>query len=98
MERARQQHGSADYRAAEGIMRQVLVRSVGETYEEQLAAIGCPVRLVWGDDDREVPLAVAERAAGLLAEAQVTVCPGAGHLTPLTVPGTLRAAVDELLG
>jgi pimeloyl-ACP methyl ester carboxylesterase len=98
MERARQQHGSADYRAAEGIMRQVLVRSVGETYEEQLAAIDCPVRLVWGDDDRDVPLTVAERAAGLLADAQVTVCPGAGHLTPLTVPGTLRAAVDELLG
>jgi pimeloyl-ACP methyl ester carboxylesterase len=98
MERARRQHGSADYRAAEGIMRQVLVRSVGETYEEQLAAIGCPVRLVWGDDDRDVPLAVAERAAGLLAAAEVTVCPGAGHLTPLTVPGTLRAAVDELLG
>ena len=46
----------------------------------------------------DVPLAVAERAAGLLADAQVTVCPGAGHLTPLTVPGALRAAVDELLG
>ncbi len=97
MERARQRHGSADYRAAEGIMRQVLVRSVGETYEEQLAVIDCPVRLVWGDDDRDVPLAVAERAVGQLADATLTVCPGAGHLTPLTVPGVLRAAVDEAL-
>jgi len=31
MEAARQRYGSADYRAAEGVMRQILVKSVGST-------------------------------------------------------------------
>ncbi len=97
MERLRQRHGSADYRAAEGVMRQVLVRVVSETYEEQLAAITCPTELVWGDDDPHVPLAVAHAACRLLADATVTVVPGAGHLTPLTAAGELRAAVERRL-
>ncbi|PLS75538.1 MAG: hypothetical protein CYG61_06790, partial [Actinobacteria bacterium] len=83
MEALRRRHGSPDYRAATGVMRDVLVRAVNETYEEQLAAITCPVELVWGDDDPEVPLAVAEAAAARVAggagAASLTVVPGAGH-------------------
>ena len=93
----RERHGSADYRAARGVMRQVLVRVVNETYEEQLAAVNCPAELVWGDDDAEVPVAVAEAALALLPTATLTVVPGAGHLTPLTAPGELRAAVERHL-
>ena len=95
MERYRQRYGSADYRAASGVMRQVLVRVVNESYEEQLAAIRCPVELVWADDDTEAPIDVARRAAGLLSDATLSVCPGAGHLTPLTAPDALRAAVER---
>lgn len=97
MDGLRRRFGSADYRAAEGVMRQVLVRVVNETYEEELAAISCPAELVWGDDDGEVPLEVAERALSLLSDAKLTVVPGAGHLTPLTAPGELRAAVERHL-
>ena len=75
MERLRQRYGSPDYRAAQGIMRAVHVVSVNETYEEQLRAVACPVELVWGDDDAEAPVAVAERAAALLGRRHLTVCP-----------------------
>jgi len=97
MERGRQRHGSADYRAAEGVMREVLVRLVNERYEESLAAIRCPVELVWGDDDAEVPVAAARALAAALPGATLTLCPGAGHLTPLTAPAELRAAVERAL-
>ena len=97
MEAARQRYGSADYRAAQGVMRQVLVTILAERYDDALAAIECPVHLVWGDDDTEVPLAVAEAAASRLGRCQLTVCAGAGHMTPLTAPGPLRRAVQELL-
>jgi pimeloyl-ACP methyl ester carboxylesterase len=60
LEAARQRYGSPDYRAAQGVMRQVFVKVVGERYEEQLAAIDCPVSLVWGDDDTAAPLAVPD--------------------------------------
>jgi pimeloyl-ACP methyl ester carboxylesterase len=93
MDELRERHGSADYRAAQGVMRDVFVRVVNESYEEQLAALRCPVELVWGDDDTETPLPVAEEAAGLLADATLSRLSGAGHMTPLTAAADLRAAV-----
>jgi pimeloyl-ACP methyl ester carboxylesterase len=93
MEASRQRFGSADYRAAQGVIRQVLVRVVNETYEAQLDAIRCPVHLVWGGDDTVAPLEVAERAVTRLAQGDLAVHPGVGHMTPLLIPAALRAAV-----
>jgi pimeloyl-ACP methyl ester carboxylesterase len=95
MEAARQRHGSADYRAAEGVMRAVLVKRLAESYEDQLAAIHCPISLVWGDDDTAAPISVPEELVRIHPGASLTVCPGAGHLTPLTVPAALRRAVAD---
>jgi len=97
MEILRRRYGSSDYRAATGVMRQVLVRVVSETYEEQLAAVTCPTDLVWGAEDAEVPVAVAEAARRALSTATLTVVQGGGHLLPLTAPGELRAAVERNL-
>ena len=96
LEAMRHRYGSDDYRAASGVMRDVLVRTLSEDYTWVLGAIGCPVELVWGDDDTAAPLAVAERAARELADARLVVCKGAGHLTPFSVPGELRAAIGRL--
>jgi pimeloyl-ACP methyl ester carboxylesterase len=97
MERARQRHGSADYRAAQGVMRQVLVRLVNEDYEDALAALQCPVELVWGDDDADAPVETARALEQSIPHARLTVCPGAGHLLPISAPGELRAAVERAL-
>lgn len=102
MERLRDRYGSADYRAADGVMRQILVIAVNESYEDQLAKLVLPVELLWGADDTEVPVAVAERAAALLSAAGVEVKlvlePGVGHLLPIVAPATLRRAVAEMIG
>ncbi|MGH9066723.1 MAG: alpha/beta fold hydrolase [Acidimicrobiales bacterium] len=96
MEGLRQRYGSTDYRRASGVMRDVLVRSVGESYEGALGALRCPVELVWGDGDAEVPLAVAERAGALLGDrARLTVCRGVGHMAPIEAPAALRAALER---
>jgi pimeloyl-ACP methyl ester carboxylesterase len=97
MEASRQRFGSADYRAAQGIMREVLVRAVNETDEAQLDAVRCPVHMVWGGDDTAAPLEVAERAMTHLAQGDLTVHPGVGHLTPLLIPSAVRAAVVSCL-
>lgn len=100
MERARRRHGSADYAAATGVMRQVHGRVVAESYEAQLDVLRCPVTLVWGDDDMTAPLLVAEAAVarlrdGRIADVELVVLPGAGHLVPLRAPGALREAVGR---
>lgn len=97
MEAARQRYGSADYRAAQGVMRQVHVRAVNETDEAQLDAVRCPVHLVWGGDDTAAPVEVAERALSRLAHGDLVVHPGVGHLTPSLIPDALRAAVVACL-
>jgi pimeloyl-ACP methyl ester carboxylesterase len=98
LERARRRHGSADYRAATGVMRAVLVRVVGESYEEQLAVLACPVHLVWGAADRVIPPVVAERARDLLAAGMLTLLPGVGHDVPAEAPEALAAAIRGLTG
>lgn len=99
MERARQRHGSADYRAARGVMRDTLVRLVGESYEAELAALRCPVRLVWGALDTAAPVEVARRAAGLLqVRHDLVVLEGVGHDVHRERPEPLRRALDALCG
>jgi len=96
LERHRQRYGSDDYRAASGVMRDILVTVLAEEYSEVLSRVSCPVELVWGDDDTAAPLAVAERIHEVLPGSHLVVCQGAGHLTPMTVPSELRAAIERL--
>ncbi len=93
LEKWRQRYGSADYRAATGVMRDVLVTLLADRYEEAIASVRCPVELVWGDADSEAPLEVAERIRAALPNgAELRVCAGTGHMTPLEAPAELRAA------
>jgi pimeloyl-ACP methyl ester carboxylesterase len=95
MERLRQKYGSPDYRAAQGVMRGVFVRLLSEQYGEQMAGVGCPVDLVWGEADTEVPMEVARRARPLFPSARLVTLPGVGHLTPTEAP---RALAEVVLG
>ena len=93
MEVMRKRHGSPDYRAADGVMRSVLVRLVAEQYREQIRSVNCPVDLVWGELDTEVPREVAVRARPMFARASLHIVPGAGHLVPTEAPDALRRIV-----
>lgn len=97
LERARRRYGSADYRAATGVMRDVLVKTVNETYEDLLTAIDCPVRLLWGANDLEVPVAVAEAALKQLPHASLRVVPGVGHLVPTIAAEIVREELVEMM-
>src|SRR6516164_7361179 len=93
MEAMRRRYGSADYRAAEGVMRDVLVKAVNETYGRQLAAYPGPVDLVWGQDDDAAPVGEAAAALEACADGRLVPLPGVGHLTPRQAPAALRAAI-----
>ena len=105
IEAVRRRVGSSDYRNASGVMRDILVKVVNESYENQLGRIDCPVALVWGRSDREVPVAVAERALEVLAESgasgrtsDLKVIEGVGHNLPLEDPQALREVLLAMLG
>jgi pimeloyl-ACP methyl ester carboxylesterase len=97
-EAMRRARGSDDYNAAIGVMRSVLVRVVNESYDAELAAVGCPVALLWGSGDRAVPPSMIEKASRLLtAPTAADVVEGAGHDVHLEAPDRLLAMLDNVL-
>jgi pimeloyl-ACP methyl ester carboxylesterase len=98
MEKARRKRGSADYRAAEGRMREVLVKAVNEDYGDALDALasnGLPVAMVWGEHDTAASPALAEQArARIGANAELVVVPGSAHLLDDALVAGLRTAID----
>lgn len=102
MEAIRSKRGSADYRAASGVMRSILVKVVNESYEEELKRISAPISMIWGAEDKEVLPAVAHAARDIVdAAGRTTVdlqfAEGVGHHLPLEAPDRLRASVEPLL-
>lgn len=98
LEHEKRSRGSADYRAASGVMRDVLVTAVNESYEDELAGLDLPVRLLWGTEDSEVPTEIAERALEILGpRAELVTVPGGGHLLPVTHAARVRSELEVLL-
>jgi pimeloyl-ACP methyl ester carboxylesterase len=93
----RDRHGSADYRAAQGVMRDVLVKAVNEEYFDDCRRISHRVRLVWGEDDQPAPLDLAKKAQGFLPHATLHVVPGSGHLLDAPLTAALQEAIAEAL-
>jgi pimeloyl-ACP methyl ester carboxylesterase len=94
MEAARQRYGSDDYRRAHGVMRDVLVRTVSESYEDVLGRLACPVELVWGTDDTAAPIEGARAVAAALPDARLTELAG-DHFACFSQPEELRFAIDR---
>ncbi len=98
LEAARQRYGSADYRSASGVMRDVLVRVVNEDYRRELEQIDHPVALIWGQDDDVCPFRVAEEAASHLKRVvAVEAVPGAGHDVHRYSPNTVMSAIQQVV-
>lgn len=101
MEVEKRRRGSADYRAATGVMRDILVRVVNEEYPDQLRSIRSEVSLLWGERDADVPVEIALRAREILEETggpvAIEILEGVGHHVPLEAPDELRRVIDSLL-
>jgi pimeloyl-ACP methyl ester carboxylesterase len=95
LEAERRKHGSADYRAAQGVMRDTLVRVVNEDYRDLLPLVKAPVSLVWGALDTAAPLAVAQEAAALFPSARLVVSESSGHLLDQSLVTLLRAELTS---
>ena len=101
MEEIRRSRGSADYRAATGVMRDILVKVVNESYEDQLVRLESRVMLLWGSEDHEVPVEVAERSLRLIrhggGSAELEVLGGIGHHVPIQAPDAVARVLEEVM-
>ena len=100
MEKERRKRGSADYLAAEGEMREVLVKAVNEDYADELDALastGCRWR--WSGASTTPPRRRRWPSApgpGSVPHADLEVVPGSAHLLDAALVAALRRAIDDL--
>ena len=67
------------------------------TLPHLLGAVAAPVLVVWGRQDRIVPLECGERYAKLLPRARLELVDGAGHLVDMEKPDVLASLVTRFL-
>lgn len=82
-------------RLGDYIAEQIDQHNVGEKLAGLVDSI--PVLLVWGQEDRAVPLSVGEQARALLGTTDLVVIPGSGHAPYLERPEEFNAPVLQFL-
>ncbi len=68
--------GSSDYRAASGVMRQILVNTVNTDLTDCAKQIKVPTLLIWGENDTEVPVSEAKELEQLIFDAALIILKG----------------------
>ena len=55
--------------------------------------LDCPTQILWGEEDRWIPIATGERLAKLMTNGQLIRVPNAGHLVQENAPEAIVAAI-----
>lgn len=95
LEARRRSAGSEDYRAATGVMRDVFVTTVNESYEDVIDRVRCPVAMVYGENDADAPASRNQAARDRFRQATLRVVPGSGHLLDPALTAAVREAVRD---
>ncbi len=97
LEKLRSKHGSADYRAASPMMRQVLVKTVNEDLSHLLPLVKQEVLLIWGRNDDATPISDGERMEKEMQNAGLAVIENAGHFAFIEQQALFNRIVSSFL-
>lgn len=67
---------------------------VSEGTASELASVGCPILVLWGEDDQILPSAGAQLARD---EAEIMILPGVGHLLQMEASNKVNEAINHFL-
>ena len=73
------------------------LKSGRERLDEEIGEMKVPTLVIWGEDDRMIPIEVGRRLQQLISGAKLEVIPECGHLPALEKPGEFVRAVIEFL-
>lgn len=90
-------HGSDDYKEAEGIMRKCFVKVVNESTREEFKNIEAETLLIWGDKDDATPLYMGKIFEKEIKNSGLVVLKDAGHYSYLDKFGQFRAVINSFL-
>lgn len=90
-------YGSEDYKNAQGVMRETMVKILNNNIEILLKDISCPTLLIWGDNDTATPLYMAEKMKKLIVDSGLVILKNAGHFSYVDDFGTFKAVIFSFL-
>ena len=97
LEKMQSMVGSADYRAASPLMKEILVNVVNEDLTDLLPSIKQETLLIWGTLDTATPITDAYKMEELIPEAGLAKIEGVGHYSFLENPGLFNAIMASYL-
>ncbi len=86
--------GSADYRSLPQSMKGVFVRVVNENLEYLMPQIKAPSLLIWGRDDKDTPLYMAQKMNKLISDSGLVILENAGHFSFLDRSDETNIIID----
>jgi pimeloyl-ACP methyl ester carboxylesterase len=66
-------------------------------FRDRVSDIACPTLIVWGGDDRVVPVSSAEEYHRLIDRSRLDVFDDTGHMAMLERPARFNAALEAFL-
>ncbi len=95
---AKKRIGSTDYRNASEIMRKILVNHVNQDVSEDAKKISCPTLIIWGTEDKAVPIERAYELEKLIKDSGVVVYEGCTHYAYIERLGQTIGVLRSFLG
>jgi pimeloyl-ACP methyl ester carboxylesterase len=77
--------------------REITWNGLRTNYVDRLSEIAIPTLILHGEDDRLLPVAIAERAHRLIPNSRLEIVPNCGHLAPLEQPEAVNRALGQFL-
>ncbi len=90
-------HGSADYKAVSGNVRDSLVKIVNDDYRERMKNIKASTLLIWGTKDDGTPLSDGEYMEKNIPDAGLVKVEGGSHYSFLDNPGLVQRVIFSFL-
>lgn len=88
--------GNTDYLNA-GPLKETFVKVIGQDLSEFVKAIKIPTLLIWGENDQETPMWMAQKMNELISHSHLVVFPQAGHFSFLDAPERFKSEVRNFL-
>lgn len=89
--------GSADYKNASPLLREILVKTVNTDVSKEAASLQNETLLIWGDNDEAASLKDAQKLEELIKESALIVLEGASHYAYLERIVQVNAILDNFL-
>src|SRR4030042_5709985 len=88
---------SSDYLHVEGVMKDTFKSVIKEDLISSMLKIKTPTLLVWGKDDRIVPVSIAQKMESAIIASSLTVIPNASHKVPYQDPDKFYLSIRKFI-